>query len=264
MLIIEDLSVEISGVKILDGVSFTAAPGEVVGLLGPNGSGKSTLIRTILGMVKSAGGTTCYNDIDVANLRPRERAKLFAYVPQNTALNSLYTVLECIVMGRYPYLRRFEHYGKYDFEKALYSLDRVGLAGFENRIVATLSGGEAARVVCARAIAQDAPVFMLDEPTSALDPKHSMLMTSVIRDLAAEGRIVLVSMHDINLALNNADRLILLKSGRVYSKIRSRNVDERMLEGLYDIPWEIWSAQGGEKLVAIPGAQSPNTSPLIS
>ena len=155
-------------------------------------------------------------------------------------------------MGRYPHLRHFERYNARDFEMASASLSRVGLSGFESRIVSTLSGDEAARVACARSITQDAPVMLLDEPTSALDPKHSIGMTSLIRELADEGRLIILSLHDINLAINHTDRLILLKGGHLYGETSSRLVDETLLCGLYDIPWEIWSASG-EKLVAIPG-----------
>jgi len=253
MLTVRDLSVTAGGVKILDRVSFDAQPGEIVGILGPNGSGKSTLIKTILGLVARWSGKVIYNDGDMAKLSPKNRARLFSYVPQSTSQNSLYTVLECVVMGRYPYLKRFEHYSAKDFETAIASLARVGLSGFENRIISTLSGGEAARAACARAITQDAPVMLLDEPTSALDPKHSIGITSLIRELANEGRLIILSLHDINLAINHTDRLILLKSGCVYGQTRSRTVDETVLGGLYDIPWEIWSAGRGEKLVAIPG-----------
>ena len=253
MLSVKDLSVTAGGVKILDGVSFDGSQGEIVGILGPNGSGKSTLIKTMLGLIARWSGKIIYNGKDMSELSPKHRARLFSYVPQSTAQNSLYTVLECVVMGRYPYLERFERYSAKDFETAMESINRVGLSGFENRVISTLSGGEAARAVCARAITQDAPVMLLDEPTSALDPKHSIGMTSLIRELAAEGRLIILSLHDINLAINHTDRLILLKSGRVYGQTRSRMVDETMLGGLYDIPWEIWSAGGGEKLVAIPG-----------
>ena len=267
MLTVRDLSVLAGGVKILDGVSFDAPQGEIVGILGPNGSGKSTLIRTILGLSARWSGSVIYNGQDVSALKPRRRARLFSYVPQNTFFSSLYTALECVVMGRYPNLKRFERYNARDFEMARASLERVGLSGFENRTVSTLSGGEAARVTCARAITQNAPVMLLDEPTSALDPKHSIEMTSLIRELADEGRLIILSLHDINLAINDTDRLILLKGGRMFGEMRSRLVNEDVLHDLYDIPWEIWSA-GGEKVVAIPGGSrcySPSKmSPLIS
>jgi iron complex transport system ATP-binding protein len=265
MLTVKNLSVKTANSKILDDVSFDTDSGEIVCILGPNGSGKSTLIKTVLGLVKKHAGDILYDGADISGLRPKERARLFSYVPQNTAQSSLYTVLESVVMGRYAHLGRFERYSARDFEMALAAVARVGLSGFEDRIVSTLSGGEAARVACARAITQDTPVMMLDEPTSALDPKHSIAITSVIRELADEGRIILVTMHDINLALNCTDRLILLKGGRIYGETPSKAVGEELLRGLYDIPWEIWSVSDGKKLVAIPGDQlSSNISPFIS
>ena len=157
-------------------------------------------------------------------------------------------------MGRYPYLKSFERYSAKDFKMALTSLARVGLSGFENRIISTLSEGEAARAACACAITQDAPVILLDDPTSALDTKHSIYLTSLIREFADEGRLVIISLHDVNLAMNHTDRLILLKGGRVYGETRSSMVDETVLGDLYGIPWEIWSAGGEGKLVAIPGS----------
>lgn len=265
MLELRDLSVDAAGSKILDCVCARALPGQVVGLLGPNGSGKSTMLRAILGLARRSGGSVLYNGLELSLLNARKRARLIAYVPQNTSQSSLFTVIECAVMGRYPYLGPFDRYTKRDFKMASEALERVGLSGFEDRIVSTLSGGEMARVSCARAITQDAPVILLDEPTAALDPKHSIAVTSMIRELAFEGKIVLVAMHDVNLALNRTDRLILLKRGRIYGDMRSRLVDEKALGGLYDIPWEIWRGDDGHRLAAIPADHSSsNINPLIS
>jgi iron complex transport system ATP-binding protein len=265
MLAVKDLSVELNGAEILNGVSFEASPGEVAGIAGPNGGGKSTLMRAILGLAPKKSGTVTYLEVDVTNLKPAKRARIFSHVPQGASFLSLYTVLECVVMGRYSRLGRFESYGADDFSAAKDAIARVGLSGFENRIVSTLSGGETARVACARAIAQDSPVMLLDEPTSALDPRHAVEISTLLRQLAAEGKIILVSMHDINLAINYTDRLILVKNGRVYGTSRSCLVDEKILTGLYDIPWEIWRVSDGEKIAAIPlDHSSSNINPLIS
>jgi iron complex transport system ATP-binding protein len=168
-------------------------------------------------------------------------------------------------MGRYSRLAHFESYGSDDFSAARGAISRVGLSGFEDRIVSTLSGGETARVACARAIAQDTPVMLLDEPTSALDPKHAVEISALLGKLAAEGKTILVSMHDINLAINYTDRLILVKNGQVYGTTRSCLVDKKTLTELYDIPWEIWRVRNGEKIVAIPlDHSSSNIKPLIS
>jgi iron complex transport system ATP-binding protein len=254
MLSIKNLLVELSDKKILNGtVSFSMRPGEVVALLGANGSGKSTLIRAIIGLVKKSAGEIFYKNKDTDLLSPKLKSRVFAYVPQNIIFESAYTVIESVVMGRYPHIKQFGRYEKNDFEMAASSLEKVGLSGFKDRIVTTLSGGEAARVAFARALTQDTPVLLLDEPMSALDPKHAIVIMATIRKLASEGRMLLAAMHDINLALNNTDRVIFLKNGGIYGDIKTVNIDERVLESVYDIPWEIWSTGGGKKLVAIPG-----------
>jgi iron complex transport system ATP-binding protein len=254
MLSIKNLLVELSGKKILSGtVSFSIKPGEVVALLGANGSGKSTLIRAIIGLVKKSAGEIFYKNRDMAEFSPKLKARIFAYVPQNTVFQSAYTVMESVVMGRYPHIKPLGRYEKSDFGIASSSLENVGLSGFKDRAVTTLSGGEAARVAFARALTQDTPVILLDEPMSALDPKHAIEMMASIRKLSCEGRMILAAMHDINLALNNTDRVIFLKNGGIYGDIKTANIDERILEGVYDIPWKIWSTGNGKKLVAIPG-----------
>jgi iron complex transport system ATP-binding protein len=222
-----------------------------VGLLGPNGSGKSSLIRAILGLIGKSSGKIVMNGIDVSKENRKKRALLFAYMPQNTAMPSSYTVLECVVMGRYPRLAAFRQYTKQDYEIALSTIERTGLSGFENRTVSTLSGGEAARTMLARALAQDTPSLFLDEPMSSLDPGHASAIAHITRALADSGKLVIVSMHDVNMALHHADRLILLKQGRVYGRIQSSDIEENTLAGLYGIPWEIWRSPGG-RLVALP------------
>jgi iron complex transport system ATP-binding protein len=154
-------------------------------------------------------------------------------------------------MGRYPYLGTFGNYIKRDFEIARAAIDRTGLSGFEDRIVSTLSGGEAAAVTLARSIAQDTPVILLDEPMSSLDPGNALVVAEVIKYLAASGKLLIVSMHDVNMALNHSDRVILLKNGRIFGDMPAARTDPDILAGLYEIPWEIWRTPKGH-ITAIP------------
>jgi iron complex transport system ATP-binding protein len=254
MLSVENLRVELSGKIILSDVSFRMNRGEVTGLLGPNGSGKSTLIRSVAGLVRKSGGRIVFDGSDIGSISPKRRARTLAYVPQNTSFEAPYTVLESVVMGRYPHLEKFGRYGVNDYKISSEALERVGLAGFEERTVTTLSGGESARVAIARALVQDSPVILLDEPMASLDPKHSLIIGELIRKLTMEGRAVLMAMHDVNLALGGADKVIFLKEGSVFGDMRTKDVDEKILMDVYDIPWEIWSIGNGRGLVAIPGA----------
>lgn len=251
---IKSLSVTAGGREILrpDSLSFELSPGEIVGLLGPNGSGKSTLLRTICGLVKKNGGAVNYGEKDTDTMKPKELARTFGYVAQSEKFTSAYTVIESVLMGRYPHMSRFQDYGKEDYRIAHDSLCRVGLEHFDGRIVTELSGGEASRVVIARVLAQQTPVLLLDEPTAALDPKHSMTIMSLLRKLASEERSILIALHDINLALGGVDRVIFLKDGAIVDDRSASSVDEDILEQVYDLPWEIVHREESERTVAIP------------
>ncbi|MDR1579431.1 MAG: ABC transporter ATP-binding protein [Synergistaceae bacterium] len=239
MLSIENVSVDIQKTRILHNISFTEHKGKVLALLGPNGCGKSTLIKTILGLCGMASGIISFGGHDISLYNRKKKALMFAYMPQDTAYHSYFTVLETVVMGRYPYLETLGGYSKHDFEIAGDAIRRTGLSGFENRVVSSLSGGEAAMVMLARSLAQETPVILLDEPMSSLDPGHALAVTDIIKNLAASGRLVIVSMHDVNMALNHSDRLILLKSGHIFGDISAAQADRNILAGLYGIPWEI-------------------------
>ncbi|MDR1915189.1 MAG: ABC transporter ATP-binding protein [Synergistaceae bacterium] len=255
MLSVDKLSVSLGGREILlpDTMSFSIEPGEVVSLLGPNGSGKSTLLRALAGLIKKNTGEILFDAADTSSLSVKERARIFAHAPQSERFSSDYTVLESVVMGRYPYLRSLDSYNSDDYQTAMDSLERVDLAGFENRIVTKLSGGESARVVIARAITQDSPVLLLDEPAAALDPKHARIVMELLKEISDDGRIILMAMHDINLAISSADRLLFLVDGALVGDMSSSNITEDILERVYGIPWEIWSTGSDARLVAIPG-----------
>jgi iron complex transport system ATP-binding protein len=248
---VENVSVDIRGVRILHEISFTARGGEVLALLGPNGCGKSTLIKAILGLFGMASGNVSFEGCDISRYNRKKHALIFAYMPQNTASNSFFTVLEIVVMGRYPYLGAYGSYTKRDFEIARDAIKRAGLSGFEDRLASSLSGGETATVMLARSLAQDTPVLLLDEPMSSLDPGRALAVADIIKNLAASGKLVIVSMHDVNMALNYSDRLILLKNGQVFGDMPAARIDRNILAGLYGIPWEIWSTPKGH-IAAIP------------
>ncbi|MDR1132940.1 MAG: ABC transporter ATP-binding protein [Synergistaceae bacterium] len=251
MLSVEKVSVDIQGTRILHEISFGAGTGEVLVLLGPNGCGKSTLIKTILGLCGKVSGSVSFRGRDISPHNRKKQALTFAYMPQNTASHSSFTVLETVVMGRYPHLEIFGAYTKRDFEIARDAIIRTGLSGFEGRIMASLSGGEAATVALARSLAQDTPVILLDEPMSSLDPGHAFAVADVIKELADSGKLLIVSMHDVNMALNHSDRLILLKNGRIFGDMPAAQADRDILAGLYGIPWEIWRTPKGH-IAAIP------------
>src|SRR5580692_4905425 len=201
---------------ILDGVSLEVERGTIVGLLGPNGSGKTTLLRIVSGMLKPQSGTVILDGEPVSTLTRRRLARRLAVVPQETHSTFDFTVLDIVLMGRYPHLGAFELEGVADLAIARDALAATGTDGLEQRAFATLSGGEKQRVVIASAIAQEADLLLLDEPTASLDLGYQFEVATLLERLNRErGTTMVVSTHDLNLAAALCARIILLKDGRV-------------------------------------------------
>ena len=203
---------------VLAGVDVEVRAGEVVALLGPNGAGKSTLLHVLLGLLAPTSGEARLGPDPVTSLDRREIARRVAFVPQGCGGDFSFTVEELVTMGRTPYLGRFRPPGRSDLEIVRRALEVTGTTALAGRPVPELSGGERQRVHVARAIAQDTPALFLDEPTSSLDVEHQLQILGVLRRLAADGRGVLCTLHDLTLAARFADRLVVLSRGRVVSE----------------------------------------------
>ncbi len=202
--------------EVLAGIGLTIAPGEVVVVIGPNGSGKSSLVMAAAGLLPASGVI----DIEgraIAALDPLERARLIAYVPQRSELMAPLLVREVVAMGRYVHgdggnLGTLGTTATAAIVDALTAVDAVALA---QRRFTELSGGEAQRVLLARALATGADTLLLDEPTSALDVAHRLALARMVRTLACRGKAVLIAVHDLTEAAAVGDRVILLSAGRV-------------------------------------------------
>lgn len=206
LLAVQNLSVDLGGRPVLRGVSFDIGKGEMVGLIGPNGAGKSTLMRAALGLIPSDGVST------LADLPPAARAKQAAWMPQSREIAWPVTVESLITLGRMPHGQRGTVADRRAVDAAI---ERMDLGGFRQRIATQLSGGEQARVLIARALAQDTPLLMADEPTAGLDPEHQIATLDTFGSLARDGRGVILSLHDLGLAARWCTRLILLDGGRI-------------------------------------------------
>ena len=214
-LTLRDLSVELGGSQILDGVSGSVDAGEWVTIIGPNGAGKSTLLRAVAGLITRKGAVEIRGD-ECAALGRRELARRVALVPQLPELPPSMTVAEYVLLGRTPHLGYFGREGGLDLEIADAALVRLDLVEFASRRLGTLSGGERQRTVLARALAQQAPILLLDEPTNALDVGRGQQALELVDQLRREaGLTVLAAMHDLTLAGQYADRLLLLDRGRI-------------------------------------------------
>lgn len=215
MIEVTDLRVRFGAAIALDGVSLQVATGEWVGLIGPNGAGKTTLLRAIGAMTPADGGIRLAGQA-ARGLSRRRLARLIAYVPQHPSLPPEMTGADYVLLGRNPHIGYFGVESDTDRRICRDLLDRMALPHMADRRLATMSGGEAQRLVIARALAQQAPILLLDEPTSALDLGARVDALELIDELRRERSLtVLSAIHDLTLAGQFADRLVLLSGGRV-------------------------------------------------
>lgn len=203
------------GEDVLRGVDLEVRSGALCCVLGPNGSGKTTLLRCLLGHLAPSGGEVLLDGRSVMAWRPADRARRVAYVPQFPTSAFGFTVEELVLAGRYARLGPLGLAGPPDREKVEQALDRTGTLHLRHRGLDEISGGEAQRVMVARALAQEPEVLLLDEPTSHLDLHHQLAVYGLLAEVAAEGMAVLAVSHDLNVAARFAGRLVLLREGRV-------------------------------------------------
>ncbi len=200
---------------VLHGISFSVAPGELMGILGPNGSGKTTLLLAISGIVPISRGQVFFKGQPLVRLKPRERALTMAAVPQDSQVRFPFSCREIVRMGRYPHQKRFQTSIEDErvVERAFRITDSEELA---ERLIMSVSGGERQRVVMARALAQETPVLLLDEATSAMDIHRKLQIFRVLDSLNREENLtILAVLHDVNLAALFCRRLVFLKDGLV-------------------------------------------------
>lgn len=215
MISVDDLRVSFGPVAAIDGVTVSVPTGEWLGLIGPNGAGKTTLLSAVARLVRYEGRISIDSKPTAAMTR-RQLARLVAYVPQQPMLPPEMTVGDYVLLGRTPHIGYLRVETSADRRICGDLLDRLALSAMAGRTLATLSGGELQRMVLARALAQQAPVLLLDEPTSALDLGRRMDALELIDELRRERSLtVLSAVHDLTLAGQFADRLMLLGEGRV-------------------------------------------------
>ncbi|MFI9561330.1 ABC transporter ATP-binding protein [Nonomuraea endophytica] len=214
MIGVSGLSVTLGEREVLSDVTLQVRRGEWLAVIGPNGAGKSTLLKAVMGIVGHRGEVSI-DERPAASLKPRARARLVAYAPQTPALPPDMTVSEYALLGRTPYIPYLGRESRHDREVTASVLERLDLSAFAARRLGELSGGERQRVVLARALAQQAPVLLLDEPTTALDLGHQQQVLELVDRLRlADGLTVVSTLHDLTVAGQYADTLLLLAEGR--------------------------------------------------
>ena len=222
--LIDEVSVAYNGARVVDRVTVNIPARSWFGLIGPNGAGKSTLLRSIAGLVPYQG-TIVIGGHDSSSLTRRRLSQSVAFLPQRPTIPDGVSVVDYVGIGRTPYLSYLGTESAADREVVDTVLSRLSLVDIAQRSVATLSGGEAQRVVLARALAQESEILLLDEPTSALDVGHQQQVLELIDELRVEGGLTVVTaLHDLTLAGQFAETLVLLDSGVVVGEGPARTV----------------------------------------
>jgi len=217
MIELRDVSVRLGSTHALRGVSLRVEAGEWVALIGPNGAGKTTALRVVSRLVDYTGDVHI-DKRETRSFSRRELSRRVALVPQIPETPPELTVAEYVLLGRTPYVGYFGSETRTDRLAAERALERLELRDFADRPLGSLSGGELQRAVLARALAQDAPILLLDEPTSALDLGRQQQALELVHSLRDSGLTIVTTMHDLTLAGQYADRLVLLDRGEVVAE----------------------------------------------
>ncbi|WP_435272184.1 heme ABC transporter ATP-binding protein [Streptomyces parvulus] len=247
----EAVRVLLGGRPVLDGVDVRVRAGELLALVGPNGAGKSTLLGALAADVPAPEGVVRVHGRPAGEWSAPELALRRAVLPQSASLSFPFPVAEVVRMGRAPWAggeREAE-----DDAAVAEAMARTEVAGFAGRPFSALSGGERARVALARVLAQRAPLLLLDEPTAALDLRHQELVLRLCRERARAGDAVVVVLHDLALAAAYADRVAVLRAGRIAAEGAPAEVfDEDLLSEVYDQPVEVLPHPRTGALLVVP------------
>ncbi|MDJ1158800.1 ABC transporter ATP-binding protein [Chelatococcus sp. SYSU_G07232] len=250
----QDLAVSLAGRAILSEVDCALHPGELLALLGPNGAGKTTLVRALAGLLPPAAGQVRLGGRDLAALGRHERARAIAYLPQGGTVAWPLPVKAVVALGRLPHGAEPDALAPGDHAAVARAMRATDIEALAERSVLALSGGERARVLLARALAVEAGVLLCDEPVATLDPQHQLAVMDVLKAEARQGRAVAVVMHDLALAARFADRIAILKGGRLVAQGAPREVltragvahafavealVEERDDGLLVLPWRL-------------------------
>ena len=216
MLEVNNIHFSIDDKKILDGISARFESRKIHGIIGPNGSGKSTLLKNICRIWEPQSGSIVINGKDSSEIPRKELSTLVTLVPQNTSIGFPVSVFDIVSMGRNPHLGRFEGLRQKDREIIERALQQTNIYALKDRNINELSGGEGQLAIIARAIATEASLILLDEPTSELDVKHTLEIVKILCEFKEQGKTMLVSIHDLNLARRFCDTISILSRGKVF------------------------------------------------
>ncbi|KQB84964.1 ABC transporter ATP-binding protein [Corynebacterium oculi] len=238
---------------IVRGVSLRAHEGKVTTLLGPNGCGKSTLLKTMSRLLTPRVGEVQVGGRNIHGLEAKEAARTVALLPQQPVAPAGLRVGELVARGRHPHRGWIGGPSAADRAAVEAALERTDTAELADRDVAELSGGQRQRVWLALALAQETPVLLLDEPTTYLDPAHALATLHLCRELAREGRTVVMVLHDLMLAGAYSDQMVIMREGQVLaSGTPTEALTPETMERAYGLRAEVWPDPQGNAPVIVP------------
>ncbi|MGB3167167.1 MAG: ABC transporter ATP-binding protein [Alteraurantiacibacter sp.] len=238
------LSINAGEKRILDRIDCALMPGDITAICGPNGAGKSTLLSVLANLVNPEEGSVTLADRKISEMHPLTRARNIGYLPQSTEIAWDVSVRNLVALGRLPHRDR----GEGEIRQALGICD---LDEFADRTISTLSGGEKARALLARVLAGQPQWVLADEPLAALDLAHQLAMLRVLRSEAEAGSGVVIVLHDLALAMNHADRVLVLDKGRL---VADGAPEEALAESVIADVWEVsarWTGEPGQRALVV-------------
>ncbi len=271
LLSLEAVTVALGGREVVKNASLEVRAGELVGLIGPNGAGKTTLLRAAMGLLPSEGRVELFGAA-LDSLSARERALRCSYLPQGRNVEWPVSVETVVALGRTPHRSMATRFSEEDRERVEHAMRCLDLVALRERPATELSGGECARVLIARALAQDSPLLLADEPTAGLDASHQISLMDTFRELVGgssndrsssdgdssdrdsnrRGRAIVVSLHDLGLAARWCDRLVMMQSGAIVADGEPAEVlTKERLRDVYGIEAHIGRDADGPLVVPI-------------
>ena len=225
---VKNISYSVGENKILKDISFKCQSGEIIGIIGPNGSGKTTLLKTINVINPISSGDILLNGKSIKEYDEKELARDISFMNQNTNIEFDFPCIDIVVLGRYPYLERFQEYSKKDMELAEKYMELTDTLKFRDKSILQLSGGERQRVLFAKILTQESQVILLDEPTASLDMRHEEDLLKEISKEKDKDKIIILVIHNLRTAIKYCSRLILLSNGNI---VKDGTVEEVITEG---------------------------------
>ncbi|HHX86897.1 MAG TPA: ABC transporter ATP-binding protein [Firmicutes bacterium] len=254
MLQVKDLNFSYKNQKILHRINIIAEQGEILALVGPNGSGKSTLLRCSNGFLRPDCGQVLLNGEDLRYKTRKWISRHIAILPQHLEAVSHITVYELVAMGRSPYQQFGWRLAEKDRLKINWAIDYMDLRPLQHRPLDQISGGECQRAWIAMILAQDTGIVLLDEPVTFLDLKYQWYLLNIIKQVRQQyNKTFIIVLHDINQAMSVADKLLVLKEGRISAHGKPQDIiTTHLLEKVYDVAATVCNFDGYQKPVVLP------------